>query len=175
MAPACRERSCKQASHCVPLLPLRCLGKLQGRRDAHPLTSYASYDQGVLGGLIALPNFLESNRMDPEDADEQGTIVAIYDVGCFTGCLIMAFIGQKLGRRMYIFIGGLLIILGGSLQAGANGTAYLYAGRIIGGVGMGRYRRVHHPLLLLIAVQGSTQPWFRSGLQKHPKLAAEAL
>ena len=51
----------------------------------------------------------------------------------------MAFIGQKLGRRAFIAIGGLLIIIGGSLQAGASGTAYLYAGRVIGGVGMGSF------------------------------------
>lgn len=99
--------------------------------------TWLRYDQGVLGGLIALPSFLNANGIDPADADEQGTIVAIYDVGCFTGCLIMAFVGQKLGRRVYIILGGLLILLGGSLQAGAYGTAYLYAGRVIGGVGMG--------------------------------------
>lgn len=91
----------------------------------------------MLGGLIALPAFLKDNRMDPNDADEQGTVVAIYDVGCFTGCLIMAFIGNMLGRRLFIVIGGLLVICGGSLQAGAHGTEYLYSGRIIGGVGMG--------------------------------------
>lgn len=84
-----------------------------------------------------MPEFLADNHMDPKDADEQGTVVAIYDVGCFTGCLIMAFIGNMLGRRLYIVIGGLLVICGGSLQAGAQGTEYLYSGRIIGGVGMG--------------------------------------
>lgn len=98
------------------------------------------YDQGVLGGLIALPNFLESNNMNPDDANLQGTVVAIYSVGCFTGCLIMAFIGKMLGRRMFIVIGGALIIIGGSLQAGAHGVEYLIAGRVIAGIGMGRCR-----------------------------------
>lgn len=103
------------------------------------LTNCSSYDQGVLGGLIALPNFLESNNMNPDNADEQGTVVAIYSVGCFTGCLMIAFIGNMLGRRMFIVIGGLMVILGGSLQAGAQGTEYLYSGRIIGGIGMGQF------------------------------------
>lgn len=75
--------------------------------------------------------------MDPDDANLQGTVVAIYSVGCFTGCLIMAFIGKMLGRRMFIVIGGALIILGGSLQAGAQGVEYLIAGRVIAGIGMG--------------------------------------
>lgn len=91
----------------------------------------------MLGGLIALPNFLDSNNINPEDSNLQGTIVAIYSVGCFTGCLIMAFIGKMLGRRIYIIIGGMLIILGGGLQAGAHGVDYLIAGRVIAGIGMG--------------------------------------
>jgi MFS family permease len=99
------------------------------------------YDQGVLGGLIALPNFLESNNMNPDDANLAGTVVAIYSVGCFTGCIIMAFIGKMLGRRMFIVIGGALIILGGSLQAGSQDVSYLIGGRVVAGIGMGKPTR----------------------------------
>jgi MFS family permease len=95
------------------------------------------YDQGVLGGLIALPSFLSANHIDSEAADLQGTIVAIYDIGCLTGCIICGFVGQMLGRRMFIVIGGLLVCLGAGLQAGAHGTAYLIGGRVVAGVGMG--------------------------------------
>jgi MFS family permease len=75
--------------------------------------------------------------MDPKDAELQGTVVAIYSVGCFTGCLIMAFIGKMLGRRMFIVIGGLLILLGAGLQTGSHGVGYLIGGRVIAGIGMG--------------------------------------
>lgn len=85
-----------------------------------------------------MPQFLSSNNMDPTDANLQGTVVAVYSVGCFTGCLIMAFIGKMLGRRMFIVIGGALIIVGGSLQTAAQGVEYLIAGRVIAGIGMGR-------------------------------------
>jgi len=95
------------------------------------------YDQGVLGGLIALPNFLEANHISANDADLQGTIVAIYDIGCLTGCIIAGFVGQKLGRRLYIVLGGVLLVVGAGLQAGARGSSYLIGGRVIGGIGMG--------------------------------------
>ncbi|EXJ84396.1 hypothetical protein A1O3_05063 [Capronia epimyces CBS 606.96] len=95
------------------------------------------YDQGVLGGLIALPAFLSANRIAPSDADLQGTIVAIYDIGCLTGCIIVGIVGQKMGRRLYIAIGGVLLCVGAGLQAGAKGSSYLIAGRVIGGIGMG--------------------------------------
>ncbi|KAK5204079.1 hypothetical protein LTR47_008603 [Exophiala xenobiotica] len=94
------------------------------------------YDQGVLGGLIALPSFLKANHISANDADLQGTIVAIYDIGCLTGCIIAGFVGQKLGRRIYIALGGVFLVVGAGLQAGARGSSYLIAGRVIGGIGM---------------------------------------
>ena len=105
--------------------------------QTHLITKPAGYDQGVLGGLIALPTFLSANRINPDDSDLQGTIVAIYDIGCLTGCIIMGFVGQKLGRRMFIVIGGVLLFVGAGLQAGANGVSYLISGRVVGGIGMG--------------------------------------
>ncbi|KAG9768053.1 hypothetical protein KCU88_g7308, partial [Aureobasidium melanogenum] len=119
-------------------------GKQQLKYPKHPRFNRSScqhgvlgYDQGVLGGLIALPNFLSANKIDPNDADLQGTIVAIYDIGCLTGCILVGFVGQKLGRRLFIVIGGVLLCVGAGLQAGARGSAYLIAGRVIGGIGMG--------------------------------------
>lgn len=91
----------------------------------------------MLGGLIALPSFLRANGINPNNADLQGTIVAIYDIGCLTGCIICGFVGQMMGRRMFIVIGGLLVLLGAGLQAGAHGVSYLISGRVIAGIGMG--------------------------------------
>lgn len=95
------------------------------------------YDQGVLGGLIARPRFLSDNHIRPDNADLQGTIVAIYDIGCLVGCFICAAVGQKLGRRIFIVIGGVLLCIGAGLQAGSRGTSYLIAGRVVGGIGNG--------------------------------------
>lgn len=37
------------------------------------------YDQGVFGGIIVTPDFL--NLMGNPDANLQGTIVSLYDIG----------------------------------------------------------------------------------------------
>ena len=62
---------------------------------------------------------------------------AIYDIGCLTGCIICGVTGQMLGRRMFIVIGGVLVLVGAGLQAGAHGTSYLISGRVVAGLGMG--------------------------------------
>ena len=95
------------------------------------------YDQGVFGGLIATPILLEDLNINPKDANLQGTVVAIYDIGCLVGCFICAMVGQQLGRRVFIVIGGALLILGAGLQAGANSYGTVIAGRLIGGIGTG--------------------------------------
>lgn len=105
--------------------------------DTDTARSRIGYDQGVLGGLIALPIFLRDNGINPNDSNLQGTIVAIYDIGCLSGCILCGIFGQKLGRRTYIVIGGILMVIGAGLQAGAHGTSYLIVGRVIAGIGNG--------------------------------------
>ncbi len=135
----CTGFPCKQPSRFAQHGRLHCLVSSQTSTQAACVTDIAAtgYDQGVLGGLIALPNFLEANHISANDADLQGTIVAIYDIGCLTGCIIAGFVGQKLGRRLYIVLGGVLLVVGAGLQAGARGSSYLIGGRVIGGIGMG--------------------------------------
>jgi MFS family permease len=65
------------------------------------------YDQGVLAGLVSTPQFLES--FNHPSSDLLGTIVAIYDIGCFIGSLSMLFYGDWLGRRRSIVLGGVLV------------------------------------------------------------------
>lgn len=95
------------------------------------------YDQGVLGGLITTQQLLGSLGINPKDADLQGTLVAIYDIGCFVGSMICSVRGHRLGRRVFLAVGSVLLIIGAGMQAGANGTGVLIGGRIIGGIGMG--------------------------------------
>ncbi|KAJ9604383.1 hypothetical protein H2200_011217 [Cladophialophora chaetospira] len=126
------------------------------------------YDQGVLGGLIALPSFLSANHINPKDADLQGTIVAIYDIGCLTGCIICGIVGQMLGRRLFIVIGGVLVLIGAGLQAGAHGTSYLIGGRVVAGLGMGL-----NTTLSIVILGLTIAYWFDFGMIKnHPDAEA---
>ncbi|KAK7751258.1 hypothetical protein SLS62_006803 [Diatrype stigma] len=58
----------------------------------------ALYDQGVFGGVIVTPQFLDLMGITGE-ASLQSTVTAIYDIGCFFGALATIWIGEKFGRK----------------------------------------------------------------------------
>lgn len=119
------------------------------------------YDQGVLSALITLqswqevfplmtpretPNDLcwidgDRSRPDPTqctgDANLQAFAIAIYQIGCFLGAVVILFYGEKWGRKPSTFWGSLIMIIGTIIQAAANGYAMICIGRVVGGVGNG--------------------------------------
>jgi MFS family permease len=64
-------------------------------------------------------------------------MVAILEVGAFISSISVGKLGDKLGRRRTILYGSLIFILGGALQAFANGMPMMMLGRIIAGLGVG--------------------------------------
>lgn len=93
------------------------------------------YDQGVFGGLLSNPHFL--NTFNHPDSSIQGQIVATYDIGCIMGTLLSISIGDRIGRRRSIFAGCVILIIGGILQAASSSLAPMIVGRIIAGIGNG--------------------------------------
>ncbi|RDW76938.1 hypothetical protein BP6252_04991 [Coleophoma cylindrospora] len=93
------------------------------------------YDQGVLGGLVSQPSFL--NAIGNPNSTYLGTIVALYNIGCLVGCLISAVYGDRLGRKRSIIWGCLIMVVGAVIQASTYGAGQLIAGRLISGVGNG--------------------------------------
>lgn len=59
--------------------------------------------EGVLAGLISGPAFVDV--FDNPDAKLLGTIVAIYEIGCFFGACATFVIGDILGRKRSIILG----------------------------------------------------------------------
>jgi MFS family permease len=59
--------------------------------------------EGVLAGLISGPAFVDV--FNNPNAKLLGTIVAIYEVGCFFGACATFFIGDRLGRKRSIILG----------------------------------------------------------------------
>ncbi|KAG5929391.1 hypothetical protein E4U42_006131 [Claviceps africana] len=107
------------------------------------------YDQGVMGGILTLPVFLDQfpdiNDAAP-DLDQatksyrstyQGIAVASYNLGCFAGAIMTIFIGNPLGRRRMIFLGTAVMVVGAVLQASAFSLEHFIIGRIITGIGNG--------------------------------------
>jgi MFS family permease len=101
------------------------------------------YDQGVMSGLLTGKAFtaqfpeIDTTAGAGGSASLQGTVVAIYEIGCFFGALIALLIGEKIGRRKTIMLGCLVLCIGGALQACAYGIPHMIVGRIVAGLGNG--------------------------------------
>jgi MFS family permease len=94
------------------------------------------YDQGVFGGVIVTPDFLDLLGI-ADDAKLQSTVTAIYDVGCFFGAISTIWIGEALGRKKTILLGTTIMSIGAILQIAAFGVPQMIVGRIIAGIGNG--------------------------------------
>ncbi|EHA56883.1 sugar transporter STL1 [Pyricularia oryzae 70-15] len=99
------------------------------------------YDQGVMSGLLTgaafTKTFPEMDTLNGGSASLQGTVVAIYEIGCFFGAIAALFIGEPLGRRKMIMLGCIILAIGGALQASASTIPHLIVGRIVAGLGNG--------------------------------------
>lgn len=100
------------------------------------LTNPSSYDQGVFGGVIVTPDFLNLLGI-ADDATMQSTVTAIYDVGCFLGAVSTIWIGERLGRKKTVMLGTTIMSIGAILQIAAFGVPQMIIGRIIAGIGNG--------------------------------------
>lgn len=71
------------------------------------------------------------------DANTQAAGVAIYQIGCFLGAILILFYGEDWGRKSSTFWGSLIMIIGTILQAACFDYGLFCAGRVVGGVGNG--------------------------------------
>ncbi|KAF8907034.1 general substrate transporter [Gymnopilus junonius] len=93
------------------------------------------YDQGVFGGIIVTPSFLET--MGNPDPNLQGTIVSLYDIGCFFGAISTFVFGERLGRKKSLIIGVIIMSIGAILQITAFSVAQMIVARLVTGFGNG--------------------------------------
>lgn len=91
-----------------------------------------------------MPAFQHSFNLNPKSGDFanlQGNIVSVLQAGCFFGAGASFFISDFLGRRGALFV-ALFFFIGGSIVQTCSGLhstslGILYAGRVIGGFGVG--------------------------------------
>ena len=119
------------------------------------------YDQGVLSALLTLDDFqkdiplmtprqksnalcwLDDERTIPDldnctgSPNTQAAGVAIYQIGCFLGAVVILFYGETWGRKSSTFWGSAIMILGTIMQAAAMEYGLFCAGRVVGGIGNG--------------------------------------
>lgn len=99
------------------------------------------YDQGVMSGIISAKPFNNIFEATRDNSTMQGTVTAIYEIGCLFGAMFMLSFGDLLGRRKGIIMGAIIMILGVIIQvtaeAGATPLAQFIVGRVVTGVGNG--------------------------------------
>ncbi|KAH7879348.1 hexose carrier protein [Lentinula edodes] len=89
------------------------------------------YDQGVFGGIIVTDSFLDT--MGNPDSGLQGTIVSLYDIGCFAGAMITIAFGEHFGRKKWLIFGVIIMSIGAILQTSAFTVAHMIVARLITG------------------------------------------
>ncbi|KAF8666630.1 Permeases of the major facilitator superfamily [Rhizoctonia solani] len=107
------------------------------------------YDQGVLSALLTTESFVKTFPQTsrefgpPNHATLQSLLVAIYEIGCLIGFVPAAnqlrklWVGEKLGRRRTIAVGGIIMIIGAILQTASFSYAQMLVARVITGLGNG--------------------------------------
>ncbi|KAM0715987.1 hypothetical protein Q7P37_008501 [Cladosporium fusiforme] len=106
------------------------------------------YDQGVFSGIVGNEDW-KTVFGNPGSALE-GIIVSIYNLGAFSGCILTFLVGEKLGRRLCMWIAMIWIIVGAVLQCTSYSVAQIMVARYITGIGTG--------------IETSTVPMYQSEL-----------
>lgn len=107
--------------------------------------SLFGYDQGLMSGIITAPQFIET--FPPVGGGThhatvvQGAVTSCYELGCFFGALIAMWLGGKLGRKLLIIIGSIIIIIGTFISIfpfkGHWALGHFIIARVITGFGNG--------------------------------------
>ncbi|KAI9849781.1 MAG: hypothetical protein M1838_006247 [Thelocarpon superellum] len=99
------------------------------------------YDQGVMSGIITGPAFNDNFPATKNNSTMQGLVTAIYELGCLAGAIFILTLGDRLGRRRAMILGGTIMIFGVIIQvtayAGHAALAQFIIGRVVTGIGNG--------------------------------------
>jgi SP family arabinose:H+ symporter-like MFS transporter len=90
------------------------------------------YDQGVISGAV---NFLQAHFH--MSTGLTGLVSGCIPLGAMVGCLIAGFLSDKVGRKLVLFIAGLLFVAGSLFCAFTGSVSILIVGRLVGGLGVG--------------------------------------
>ncbi|KAK7741850.1 hypothetical protein SLS53_004917 [Cytospora paraplurivora] len=89
-----------------------------------------------MAGIIGADNRFAKDFNNP-NADMQGNITGLYDIGCVLGSITCYFLGERFGRRTMLITGGIIMIIGSALLGSSYTIAQLLVGRIVTGFGNG--------------------------------------
>ncbi|PWY85562.1 sugar transporter [Aspergillus eucalypticola CBS 122712] len=99
------------------------------------------YDQGVMSPVLVMENF-ENHFPYFMGSTVQGWLVASLELGAWAGALFNGYLADRISRKYSMMVAVIIFTLGSSLQAGAQKPSYFFAGRIVGGIGIGMFSQV---------------------------------
>jgi sugar porter (SP) family MFS transporter len=89
-----------------------------------------------MSGIIGADNAFGKQFNTPSPT-MQGTIVAIYDIGCALGSIATFIFGESLGRQRTIMAGASIMLIGTAILTSSTTRSQLLVGRIVTGFGNG--------------------------------------
>lgn len=99
------------------------------------------YDQGVMSSILVMENF-QADFPDLQGATLQGWLVSALELGAWAGALFNGYLSDAISRKYSMMVAVIIFTIGTGLQAGAHRSSELFAGRVIGGVGIGMFSMV---------------------------------
>ncbi|KAF8855486.1 sugar transporter [Acephala macrosclerotiorum] len=99
------------------------------------------YDQGVMGSILIMQNF-EAHFPSLTGSTIQGWLVSALELGAWFGALFCGWLADKISRKYSMLVAVIIFTIGTGLQTGAQNPAMLFAGRVVGGIGIGMFSMV---------------------------------
>lgn len=94
-----------------------------------------------MGSILVMENF-QAHFPSLTGADLQGWLVASLELGAWAGALFNGYLADRISRKYSMLVAVIIFTLGTGLQVGAQNPGYLFAGRTIGGWGIGMFSMV---------------------------------
>ncbi|KAI5204990.1 hypothetical protein AUEXF2481DRAFT_215712 [Aureobasidium subglaciale EXF-2481] len=103
---------------------------------------FEGYDQGVMGGVNASPNYVREVNIGTADGTvtnttKQGGIVSVYYLGAIVGCFVGGWAADRIGRINGLFFAAIFALIGGALQAATQSADFIIVARVVTGLGTG--------------------------------------
>jgi MFS family permease len=99
------------------------------------------YDQGVMGSILVMQNF-QAHFPTLTESGLQGWLVSSLELGAWAGALFNGYLADRISRKYSMLVAVVIFTLGTGLQTGAQNPGMLFAGRVIGGIGIGMFSMV---------------------------------
>ena len=99
------------------------------------------YDQGVMGSILVMQNF-QAHFPTLTGSNLQGWLVSALELGAWAGALFNGYLADRISRKYSMLVAVIIFTIGTGLQTGAQNPAMLFAGRVIGGIGIGMFSMV---------------------------------